>query len=1098
MLKLEATIKRETTTYQFGKTEAAMIGAQETNNIVVPAPFDVAIHSRISWTGDEYLISVAQADCVLINGDYHTELGLCEGDIIEIGPLKLKVLECERKKAREDKQDEEDWGDPYEDNASAKKGKKSKKRKSKSPTKKRLSERQSREPSVLKSPLIGSLFLLMGLLGLIALSLFFLLGRQSAEVAFQTANQHFQEQKYRQAATLYEEYLNLYPGDQKNDLARLEWGQARLYQEIRGGQQRWREGLTALDGLIDEQRANETFQEQKPMFANYAEEIALGAAKTARKTGQRELLDVIDDASRLWSRLTPEEERTPEAIEKFQALLRDSEIAVVRKEVSTGIMQQIQEAIDSKQTKEGFERWRELITRYPELKSDLPVAKALNTICEIELAAIETLSSDQLPKPQEFPAQQFTLLSKTLTNEAVVSATKGPVLSQTSDTSVSCLETLDCIFGLEQGKGTPIWRVQTGRNRPFSPIVVDRRRGTSLIPTTNPAGLLCLNKDSGEAKWFLPTPSVLAPEPSIEGTIARILCRTGEMYQVDMNTGEVVNGLRYPRVCSTGPVINSNSEIVVVADSDVLYRTTPGESDSQHTLSYIGHPSESVSVPAITMGQSTLLAINQASTAQLVVLKKSDWELKTYAPELWSVKLQHRVIDPLFLRGRFLFAPQQSGEMALFNASDDPQNNPLQRVTSVEFPASDFGVSSFAGFGSDEIWIGSSGLQSFQVSGETLVPVNRLLLTDRFHQALQPSSLGVFAGLSNPSRQMAKGIDFRREDYSLRWQTLLPEQFDLHSLDQQNILACAPTGQLWSFPSQQIENNSQLTRMQELPAIDYQTSYAKANGKLWAWNNQEQGQVWELNAAGRIQATWNRSVPLLEPPMTFDNKVFIVHTQGIEELTNSVPKFPPFSLNQTDQSQTIAQAVPTPMGIAVLTNEGNLLHVSQQVDNSLLFWDRMAELKIEHPMAGRMTATQESLVFADRQKNLVQLAQSTLRIKKKLELKQKLIFGVANLNNNLLLQTADFALSAFVDQPALTEAWTIPLKAKIVSLWSVDESHLAVVLKNGNVALIDPSAGNIVKTGQLQGTPCGAGVSSGELILVPTTRSAVEVVQWNE
>ncbi len=148
------------------------------------------------------------------------------------------------------------------------------------------------EQDVLQSPVVLGLFGGTLLLLLVGGILWFIIGRQSSQKAFDTAQSALDEGRYAQAILLFQDFENVYPTHKLLPKARIGEGKAKILKHISGAAPDWPNGLKELQNFIRDFKDEEEYENVKDDLRKYSREIATGSAKTAAQLRERSLLEI--------------------------------------------------------------------------------------------------------------------------------------------------------------------------------------------------------------------------------------------------------------------------------------------------------------------------------------------------------------------------------------------------------------------------------------------------------------------------------------------------------------------------------------------------------------------------------------------------------------------------------------------------------------------------------------------------------------------------------------------------------------------------------------------------------------------------------------
>ena len=418
------------------------------------------------------------------------------------------------------------------------------------------------ERQVVRSPFVLSLAGGSILLVLIALTFWFIIGRDTAKRHFDAAVQEMEAGKYSQAIQLFEHFLENYNKSDYADEARIMLSESLVEKEISGSTPAWSRGLEATNQFIKKHRDDSDFKALYPILVDYGQRIALGAVETASRTKERDLLIVSSNAEKILTRYSPPDAPPADALARIKAGYEKAEAEILRKEVFDVAVNQIEESIKQKKTLQALEQRRHLLDRYPYYKDDRKMATVLTKILDLEKSLVQT-SNAAVPAvtedyPEPFPqAVTLTLHTRSRSNEV----SDGRNVFATANGSC---------FGIDSITGDPIWRRPTGLDAPFAPLTVAGSEPSLLLYDTRQHELLCVTQKSGKLVWRQPMPSRPTGKPLVyQGQIV-IACSGGELLNLDLLKGDIVSQLKFAQPLVGAPGLVYGEQAVAVAGFEAV------------------------------------------------------------------------------------------------------------------------------------------------------------------------------------------------------------------------------------------------------------------------------------------------------------------------------------------------------------------------------------------------------------------------------------------------------------------------------------------------------------------------------------------------
>ncbi len=413
------------------------------------------------------------------------------------------------------------------------------------------------EQDVLQSPVVLGLFGGTLLLLLIGGILWFIIGRQGSQKAFDAAQTALDEGRYSQAIQLFDNFQILYPTHKLLPNARIGTGKAKVLQNITGGAPDWTKGLEELEFFIRDFKDEEEFEELKPDVKQYATEIAVGSAKTAAQARDRSLLAVSPKALTIAQRFTPDETESQALKEEVDRLLVAAGDAIVKQETFDAAVKRIESALAASPPKtiEALSVRVELLNRYPDTKTNrivtallqktLDAEKGLVKPEEVKIAVVEEDHESAVPPPVSLLMHSRTRTDQSSEDRTIYGLAKG------------------CLYGVDTATGEPIWRRPIGLDSPFFPRPINTQTPGVLVFDTHRRELLALAERTGELLWRLPLNDDLAGGPLIHDNVIYQASQSDRLYKIDLETGSPAGVLHFSQPLLSPPIAAPDGQHLV-------------------------------------------------------------------------------------------------------------------------------------------------------------------------------------------------------------------------------------------------------------------------------------------------------------------------------------------------------------------------------------------------------------------------------------------------------------------------------------------------------------------------------------------------------
>lgn len=631
----------------------------------------------------------------------------------------------------------------------------------------RLAARQKRpgEQEVLKSPFVLSLAAGAVVLMVAAGAFWLIIGRDTVAKRFQAVDDAIAEQRYNQAITMLEEILLNHGRDQYTERATLTLAKTRVDEQIGGSAPDWEKGLAAVNRYIDDCRDLETYAEQFPMLAGFAETISLGALESATKSKNRKLLDISEEAEPKIDQFSDPDKPPVEVHQKIK-LAREKAIDAIRKyETTQATYEEIAKFLETGRPIEALKSRRGLIDRYPDLFNDSKLAVLLEQTLETErglvtseeIARPASTEDHELPVP---PPLTLALHTRARTEENSEGRTVFAIAQ-------------GCCSGVDTVTGDPVWRRAIGLDTPFFPISVDTTIPGLVLFDTVHQELVLVNRLTGAFVWRQPL------DESVSGSI---LAHDGQLYvptlgnhlyKIDLQSGLATTRLTFSQAVYAPPVLTRDGQHLIVSGNEAVSYTLSTRPLECKRVSFTKQKPGSMDAPMMAMGDLALMIENdQAGAAVLRVLDTSDAE--TNLPEVASVRLTSHVRDTPILRGNRLYVPAEGEQFNVFTVSDEPDKEPLSVIAKPPAQSKYEGAVHLRAGADDLFWSASDYLRQFQLTQDALLEdQKKRIYLGASAQPIQSIGRNLFIGRRQLESDAVSLTQVDGEAMASEWRTVL-------------------------------------------------------------------------------------------------------------------------------------------------------------------------------------------------------------------------------------------------------------------------------------------------------------------------------------
>ncbi len=910
---------------------------------------------------------------------------------------------------------------------------------------------------------------------LTAFTVWFMIFREGSTSMFESARQEMEQGKYAQAIKGFEEFLNEYPRDGRVDEAIRMLGESKILTEISGATPDWAAGVEALKEFIKVNKDRDDFSEYYPRILKYAEQIGLGAAKTAESEKNRDLIQISHEGSKLLQRYSPSDSPPTAKLSEIETARQKADAAILKQETWNQTVATIEEAIKDQKPHNGLAARRKLLAQYAEFESSKELKALLERLLDTEsqIVQLEALNKDALTKNAAGTAastyslinQQRALSDEDSDGRAIVAVSNG------------------CCYGLDAVTFEPVWRRVIGLDSPFFPIKADAGVSGVLLFDTNRKELIYLNRQSGELVWRQPLGDRPEGPPLIRGGQALVPTQAGDLFLVDVETGRIKERLRFPRRLLAPPVhVATSNQIVLAADREVMY-TVSLNPFACRKVTYLGHQPDSLTARLLTMGPYVLVTDTPSPNASRIrVLDASNENERMQVVAESSIK--GTVYDAPMIRGNQLIVPSRPETLTAFTVSD-VSGKDILTLNSSERIESPVDGEIFFTIGPDNvIWMASSALRMLQLSPDGFYVNPRIAAIGQSTQPIQIVDLNVYAGRKLPASQSVSMLQLDRSALTIKSQTVLGSPIlDWTTAGQSSLVAITDVGDIYTISGAEVNSGGfeekpfrglPLSETMSKPLIvaELATGQIAVHGQSQNQDDETIPKLWLVNQSGQVAREYQLKGMLDTKPVMIESGVVLPYPgrlSVVPGIFGGLPRVddyvPAASRERTLRWKHLVRLSGSDL-IAVDDNNTIVKVRFSQAGGPHL--EAAAAVKLDAPIDVRPAAGGGVVVVADAEQHLRVLDDTGLTQREQIQLPADISNDLWLIGTFLFVETSDDQLHCFNVKPQLSTVWSLPLgKASLAGQPLLQNGKLIVAETDGQVQIVNVATGAVERKAAL-------------------------------
>jgi len=958
------------------------------------------------------------------------------------------------------------------------------------------------EQDVLRSKFVISLVVGMLVLALTAGVLWFWANRNAAEVLKEQADQLKDDGKYNQAIDLYSQFLNTYPQNDLTNEVFFARARARVEQNIKGSVPNWKDGLKAVQEFIRKNREREGYADQTETIRGYAQDIALGACRSAQASKDRSLLPVAIEARNL--------ARQFQTVDEFEASFKSAYVKakreVERKEAFDANVQSIREALAEKDVGSAIQHrldflQLETVQGHPRPEERRVLDDLLKQTMETERSLLSDEEIDRPAQQQDRPERA----RHALTMAAYIPPKESP--SPDGAEIVLVLAKQAC-YGVNSATGQPVWRRAIGRDTPFFPLPCQVDGPCVLLFDTDFHELQVLDRRDGTLLWRQPLrdadgiPESLAGAPLIHAGQIFVPTLKRNLYQVDLASGRILKRLTFSQKLLGPPVMApGNDRLIVAGNRALLYTVTLHPKLQAERVDYVGHRAGSLQAPLTRIGRNPAmmrigkllllcenLGTGKSAQCRLRVLntatdKPDEWlEELTFDDPDKQVRVDGHVLDPPVLWSNKLYVVSGGQWITVFTVSDDTQQPEaertkdqfLRRITRRQLKTVAQGPLYLVAGPNRQLWLAGNGIRKFHFKTNSIQLDTREI---RFGQVTQPpqvigSSLYV-ARRSNFSEAVHISETNRNEMIGT-WRLVLGTGLRAWSPAGDGlVIALNEEGHLFRIqPSELTDGGFHLETSGTLPLPNELAEPLLAavlpDGQIVAAAGGEKPRLWIINSLGQIRRTISLPDPLQSEPVMLGEGLLLPLPGRLRyiALTAGGPsRVEDFQLpfEQGEQPPRWLQVGALSKTAAVgLDSRGRLMRVALGNNGGRWHLSQTAARNVQPAPLRGFAVHQGDIVIADADGTVQRLNPNTLQPAASIKPGGSITNAVWTVDDRVFVEIDRQRLLCYELEGDFQLLWDLPLQSKagLADIPTSMDGMLVVTERHGTLHWVEPETGN--------------------------------------
>lgn len=488
-----------------------------------------------------------------------------------------------------------------------------------------------------------------------------ILGREDADAYITRANEAYDQQNYTAAQKAYLSFLDTFGEDhQHSSLSRTRVTMTELYKAAQFKQEPEQAVDLAKEKLpiiAEEEGMNEERGNLAQLLVDIAKNLAAAAGRAKETPRKQELLAKLDEQRELMNNAVYMPASMKTTLE-VQILAVEEDRARVQRDINRNISLDNAEAamvasLAEQKTKEAYDTRTALLRDFPDLRDNERLVKLILEASEIQQGLVEP--STNIPDVSGGDSDQGDVEAVLLTTLA------GTVSPELRDVTLY-FRAGGSILAFDGENGKLRWRKFVGYSKELPPL---RLEDGVLLSESSTLEVLRCSEDDGSVLWRTKIGEPFG-QPISSGDEIYVSTDSGRVICLDVDSGEAKWATQVPQNVDVGPGVDERAKkAYVVGDHSNLYLLNTRDGSCTESF-YVGHETGTVSVPPVPLLGHVFVLVNTGSDyANLHVLRTDDTGAQLKQTQIF--RLSGNVQVPPIIQGRRLIVLTDLGEVVVYD-----------------------------------------------------------------------------------------------------------------------------------------------------------------------------------------------------------------------------------------------------------------------------------------------------------------------------------------------------------------------------------------------------------------------------------------------